>query len=436
MANSTGDSGKNPRRSGAHRNERRNDAGERRFSTSKEGRTSRRDSSEQTTRGSDRGSSSGSSQRRDRQQWSDRNDRNRTFDRSSRRDESASRDERPQRRGDRHTSYRNFRDRDDYPRRSDGRDSSRGERGGYGRRDGGGQRRFERDSHDRPRDQRDRSYGDGDGRQQREENWRPRGRIAAPASNLPAIPEGVTIGMLDRDVRGRLRGLTKENAEFVGGHLAAAGAFLDEDPELAYQHARAATTRGGRVDVVREALGIAAYYTERYPEAIRELRTYERISGSCEHLPLIADSERGRGMPRRAIDLWQSEQAQRLKPEQQVELGIVVAGARADLEQYDAGLAILDDFDAARRLPNELRLRLLEARIGILRRAGRDAEADKLEARIPQQPESQGVVVYEVPVELTDDDSAADQVETDSQQAETSESADAANENPAEGAPQ
>ncbi|GAA2248550.1 hypothetical protein GCM10010401_22830 [Rarobacter faecitabidus] len=207
------------------------------------------------------------------------------------------------------------------------------------------------------------------------------------------------MSMLDREARERLRGLTKENAQFVGAHLVAAGSVIDDDPELAYKHAQAAVSRGGRVDVVREALGIAAYRTERYAEAIRELRTFQRISGSPEHLPIIADSERGRGNPRRAVDLWQSPDAAKLAPADYIELGIVVAGARADLEEYDAALQVLQDFSEATKLPADIRLRILEARVEILRRAGRDEQADSLESKLPQpktQPSDDNIVVFEV----------------------------------------
>jgi phospholipid/cholesterol/gamma-HCH transport system ATP-binding protein len=89
----------------------------------------------------------------------------------------------------------------------------------------------------------------------------------------PEIPEDVEFSMLDREVRARLRTLSKDNAWAVGRHLVMAGRLIDEDPELAYEHAQAAVRHGGRVDVVREAAGLAAYRTGRFAEALRELRT-------------------------------------------------------------------------------------------------------------------------------------------------------------------
>lgn len=138
-----------------------------------------------------------------------------------------------------------------------------------------------------------------------------------------------------------MRTLSKENAERVGRHLVMVGRLLDEDPELAYEHAAAAVSRGGRVDVVREAAGLAAYRTGRYAEALRELRTVRRLNGSSEHLPVMADCERGLGRPERALALAQEPEAATLAPEAQVELAIVVSGARLDLGQAEAAVATL-----------------------------------------------------------------------------------------------
>src|SRR5690606_8553181 len=156
-----------------------------------------------------------------------------------------------------------------------------------------------------------------------------------PRPVAPEIPEDVVAADLDRAARSRLRTLSRDNADGVARHLVMAGRLLDEDPELAYLHAQAAVRRAGRVDVVREAAGITAYRTGRYAEALRELRTVRRLNGSDEHLPLMADCERGLGRPERAIALSQEDAARGLPAELQVELGIVVSGARVDLGEAE-----------------------------------------------------------------------------------------------------
>ncbi len=177
---------------------------------------------------------------------------------------------------------------------------------------------------------------------------------------------------LDRSVRGRLRGLSKENAEQVALHLVMAGRLLDTDPELAYEHAAAAVRRAGRIDIVREAAGITAYRTGRFAEALRELRTVRRLNGSSEHLPLMADCERGLGRPDRAIALAASPEAKELDDEGRIELAIVVSGARLDLGDPDAALATLAHLASNDR---HVAARVAHARAGALEALGRHADA-------------------------------------------------------------
>jgi hypothetical protein len=211
----------------------------------------------------------------------------------------------------------------------------------------------------------------------------------------PELPDDVVAGDLDRSVRSRLRTLSKDNADGVARHLVMAGRVLDEDPELAYAHAQAAVRRAGRVDVVREAAALAAYRTGRYAEALRELRTVRRLNGSDEHLPLMADCERGLGRPERAISLAAEESARSLPDELQVELAMVVSGARLDLAEPDAAVAALST-PVVRAARGEQRVRVAEALVTALRAAGREDEADRLGATLPSQEEVEEVLVYDL----------------------------------------
>ncbi|WP_207207261.1 hypothetical protein [Xylanimonas protaetiae] len=194
-----------------------------------------------------------------------------------------------------------------------------------------------------------------------------------------------------------------------------AGRLLDIDPELAYQHTQAAVRRGGRIDVVREAAGIAAYRTGRFAEALSELRTVRRLNGSSEHLAIMADAERGLGRPERAIALAATPEADTLDPYSKVELAIVVSGARSDLGEHDAALVALDKLPT---LKGDLGLRVLQARAAALEAAGRTDEAAALLADVDPEdleraagnaePEEE-VVVYDVYDEEADvEDEAGD----------------------------
>jgi len=54
---------------------------------------------------------------------------------------------------------------------------------------------------------------------------------------------------------------------------------MDTDPELAHKHGIAAAHHAGRLAVVRESAGYAAYRAGHYEIALKELRAAHRISG-------------------------------------------------------------------------------------------------------------------------------------------------------------
>lgn len=205
----------------------------------------------------------------------------------------------------------------------------------------------------------------------------PRAGDSRPDTRAPEVPDDVYASQLDPAARSRLKTLSSQNAEGVAKHLVMAGRLLDDDPELAYEHAQAAVSRAGRVDVVREAAAITAYRTGRYAEALRELRTVRRLNGSDEHLPLMADCERGLGRPDRALALAQEDAARSLPADLQVELAMVVSGARLDLGDPEAALAVLAA-PVVRGARGDLADRVLEARAAALDAAGRPDEAAAL----------------------------------------------------------
>ncbi|WP_308931391.1 hypothetical protein [Arthrobacter sp. SLBN-112] len=193
----------------------------------------------------------------------------------------------------------------------------------------------------------------------------------------PEIDEDVTGKELDRATHHQIKTLEPKSAEWVARHLVMAGRLIDDEPELAFQHALAASRRGGRLAAVREAVGLTAYAAGHYGEALREFRTFRRISGSNVHLPVMADCERGLGRPDRALDVARSEEAQDLDAPGKVELAIVAAGARTDLGQLDAAVAELEipQLDINRAFSYSPRL--FRAYADALVAVGREAESEK-----------------------------------------------------------
>lgn len=167
------------------------------------------------------------------------------------------------------------------------------------------------------------------------------GRAPRSGPRAPVIDPDVTGKELDRQVRQELSTLAGPVAGTVARHLVMAGRLLDEDPEAAHAHAQHARRLAGRVAVVREAAGVAAYEAGHYDVALSELRTARRISGRADYLPLLADCERGVGRPERALELAADPAAPTLDRAARAELAIVAAGAWRDLGQDDEAVHVL-----------------------------------------------------------------------------------------------
>jgi tetratricopeptide (TPR) repeat protein len=143
------------------------------------------------------------------------------------------------------------------------------------------------------------------------------------------------------EIRRELSTLDRATAETVARHLVAAGELIDDDPEAALSHARAARARASRLAAIREAVGIAAYRSGDWAQALSELRAARRMGSKSPLLALIADCERGLGRPERAIELARGPEAAQLSGDDADELRIVAAGARADLGQLEQALTLL-----------------------------------------------------------------------------------------------
>lgn len=192
----------------------------------------------------------------------------------------------------------------------------------------------------------------------------------------PVIPDDVQAKDLDRVARNELKTLSKENAEEVARHLAMAARLIEEDPALAHRHAQSAARRAGRIAVVRETLAITAYSTGDFALALRELRTFRRISGNNNQLPMMVDSERGLERPDKALELGRSVPRDSLPVEVQVELAIAMSGARLDLGQADAALAELQIAQLDPDRAYSWSASLFDAYAAVLEELGRDDEAE------------------------------------------------------------
>ena len=149
---------------------------------------------------------------------------------------------------------------------------------------------------------------------------------------------------------------------------------MDSDPELAHKHGVAAAHHAGRLAVVRESAGYAAYRAGYYEIALKELRAAHRISGDVSMWPVMADCERGLGRPLKALNLAGSDEVKRLAKPEEIEMRIVASGARRDLGELDAAVITLTCKELKTE-NEEWAVRLRYAYADALHTAGRKEEA-------------------------------------------------------------
>lgn len=284
-------------------------------------------------------------------------------------------------------------------RREDRGSEGRGPRGGGdGRRRGG-----DRDGRPRsgagdrrrsggPHEDRRRGPGQGGGRPERRgapTGPRREDRAERPAHNpgdlraanradqerSPDIDPDVTGQELDRGTLKEINGLDERPASWVAKHLVMAGRYLDVDPALAFQHALAASRKGGRLSRVREAVALTAYAAGEYADALREFRTYRRMTGDDTHIAAQVDSERALGRTEKALQLAAEVDASRLDRAARAELAMVVSGIREDAGDLQGAHEALQIPELDRRRGYPFSPRLFQRQADVLLALGRRDEA-------------------------------------------------------------
>jgi len=214
---------------------------------------------------------------------------------------------------------------------------------------------------------------DGDGEAYQSGHRQSGPRQSGPRESGPRLPDTITAQQLDPEARAHLNSLPNDLADTVARYLVAAGTA--EDPERGYEYAQAARRLAARVGVVREAVGIAAYQTGRWAEALSELRAARRLTGSDDYLPLMADSERALGRQDRALALIREADIRTLDRATQIELRIVESGIRRDQGLTDAAVIALQVPELTSGRLRPWSARLFYAYADALLAAGRTEEA-------------------------------------------------------------
>ena len=200
-------------------------------------------------------------------------------------------------------------------------------------------------------------------------------------------------GELPRWVREEIqRSTPKDRREPALNHLSKAlVAFADERYSSALPDLRSAKGLSPRAATIRELLGLAAYRTEQWEEALRELRTFRRMTGDLSQMAVEMDCLRALGRPSEVTKTWERLQDLERSPSASHEARVVYASFLLDQGRpRDAWAIIKPGRLVASPSPSELRRWFVAAKVALA--AGDALAARKLVAALDSQdPDFEGV---------------------------------------------
>lgn len=164
----------------------------------------------------------------------------------------------------------------------------------------------------------------------------------SPSGDRREVTTGT--GQLPRWIRDEINhSAPKERREAAIAELEAGlSGFAEERYGKAAGALRKAKELAPRSATIREMLGLSAYQLEQWQEALRELRTYRRLTGSTDHMAIEIDCQRAMGADAMAIDkTWELFQELGGSREAEDEVRVVYASFLLDRGETErAWLAI------------------------------------------------------------------------------------------------
>lgn len=203
----------------------------------------------------------------------------------------------------------------------------------------------------------------------------------------------VSSGQLPKWVRDEImRSTPKDRREPAINHLASAlQSFVDDRYGPALNELRKAKKLAPRSATVRELLGLSAYRTGQWEEALRELRTYRRITGDLIHSPVEMDCLRALGRKQDISKTWDLIGEHDVSPDISHEARVVYASFLLDEgKPREAWEVIKPGRLIASPSPGELRRWFVAARVA-LEAGDTDAARRILAAIDEQEPDFEGV---------------------------------------------
>jgi tetratricopeptide (TPR) repeat protein len=200
-------------------------------------------------------------------------------------------------------------------------------------------------------------------------------------------------GELPKWVREEIqRSTPKDRREPALHHLSKAlEAFADERYPAALPDLRKAKELAPRSATVREILGLASYRAENWEEALRELRTFRRMTGDLLHMPMEMDCLRALHRPGEVTKTWERLQELDTSPSVSHEARVVYASFLLDEGRPREAWAVIKPGRlVASPSPGEIRRWYVAAKVAL---AAGDTEAARrlLAALDKQEPDFEGI---------------------------------------------
>jgi hypothetical protein len=156
---------------------------------------------------------------------------------------------------------------------------------------------------------------------------------------------------------------------------AAAEAFTEGQYHAAVRKAEHAKELASRDATIREILGLSAYRVGDWQKALRELRTYRRLSGETTHMPVEMDVLRALNRPADVTAVWEEFRKLGGGPAVKKEARVVYASHLIDMEDIDGAADLVGSPRKTQDpWPEDLRLWYVAARIAAI-------QGDKSKAR-------------------------------------------------------
>jgi tetratricopeptide (TPR) repeat protein len=236
------------------------------------------------------------------------------------------------------------------------------------RRDEDGVQRTERFSDDQERRQstppppKPKAWVRSDGaRDEWEDSPRPAGKAkrAAEDSRTGVAPTGPPVSRkplpveVAADIRKAAAIATALHRErLVEKAESAYGAYTRNRFQDAYRAIKPVADEVPTVAAVRELIGLAAYRSGKWREAVKHLDAHAAMTDSTEHIPVLMDCQRALGKPKKVVALWTELRQSSPEPDVLAEGRMVAAASLAETGDLDGAISMLSGAGATKSLRN------------------------------------------------------------------------------------